>query len=166
MKQTIVGLALLALVAGCTEPEPARDRDPAEALQADRTQPGFLVDAPSYQVREAIRSSALEVRQDRALFLAAAMDAERAAQEEALRPGEQVAEHPAFPFNALVRLTHRDTGASVQVRIVDEGPFDETLAPLEPDPVIAISPAAARQLGAGPGDRAHVWVEVVEWLPR
>jgi hypothetical protein len=164
MKHPIMVVIGLALVTGCTEPEHARDRDPAQALQADRTGAPFLPDAPSYQVREAIRSAALEVHPDRALYLATDLEEEQAAEEERARHGELVAVHHAFPFNVLLRLTNEDTGAQVEVRVIDSGPFVESrAATLDPDPVIAVSPAAARELGAGPGERVPVWVEVLEW---
>lgn len=166
MKQLIAALAALTLAAACTEPEHARDRDPAEALQADATQPPFLPDAPSYQVREAIRSAALEVRPDRALFQAAPMEEAEAAAEEERRAGELIAAHRAFPFNVLLRLTREETGAQVEVRVVDGGPFAAAQVPtLEPNPVITVSPEAASRLGARPGQRVPVWVEVVQWAP-
>jgi hypothetical protein len=165
MKTTLALLAALFVLTGCTEPDHAQSREPAQALQSfTPAQEGFLPDAPSYEVQEAIRSAAIEVRPDRALFLAGAMDAARAEEEEALRPGEMVAAHRAFPFNSRLRLTHRDTGNRVYVRIIDGGPFADAQVPtFEPDPAIPISPDAARLLGIRPGDRAHVWVEVVEW---
>jgi hypothetical protein len=163
MKHGTALLIVLILAAGCTEPEHARGREPAEALQVDPAQRSFLEDAPSYRVAEAIRSSALEVRPERALFLAAVMDPERAEAEEETRRDVPVASHHAFPFNVLVRLTHGDTGARTHVRMLDPGPFIVTPEPLEPDPVIAVSPTAARELGVGVGKRAHVWVEIVEW---
>jgi hypothetical protein len=165
MKTTLAVIAASMVLVGCTEPDHAQSREPAQALQSfTPAQEGFLPGAPSYEVQEAIRSAAIEVRPDRALFLAGAMDAAQAEAEEALRPGELIAAHRAFPFNVLLRLTHRETGNRVQVRVIDGGPFADAQAPtFEPDPAIPISPDAARLLGIRPGDRAHVWVEVLEW---
>jgi hypothetical protein len=164
MKRITLLIVSLGLIAGCTEPDHARSREPAEALQADPTQQPFLPHAPSHQVREAIRSAAIEVRPDQVLYQAAHMDGARAADEEATRPGELVAAHRAFPFHALLRLTHRDTGARADVRVVDGGPFADAQVPtLDPDPRIAVSPDAARQLGVQPGEEALVWVEILEW---
>jgi hypothetical protein len=165
MKPITLLIVSLLLVPACTEPDHARSREPAEALQADPAQP-FLPDAPSHQVREAIRSAALEVRPDRVLYLAVVMDPEQAAEEEATRPGELVAAHRAFPFHSQLRLTERETGARIDVRVIDGGPFADAQVPtFEPDPRIAVSPDAARQLGVGPGEEAIVWVEILEWAP-
>jgi hypothetical protein len=44
-------------------------------------------------------------------------------------------------------------------------PCSRRVPTLEPDPAIAISPAAASQLGVAAGDTALVWVEILEWAP-
>lgn len=132
-------------------------------MQTDPAQP-FLPHAPSHDVREAIRSAAIEVRPDRVLYLAAVMDAEQAAEEEADRPGELIAAHGAFPFHSRLRLVHRDTGAEVEVMVVDGGPFADAEVPtLEPDPRVAIAPDAARQLGIEADQEVPVWIEIVAW---
>jgi hypothetical protein len=164
MKNTIAVLVALMVVAGCTEPDHAQSREPAQALQADPTHTPFMPDAPSHQVREAIRSAALEVRGDRVLYQAAVMPAEQAEEEQRARAWQHVAAHPAFPFHARLRLTHRDSGAEVEVVTVDTGPFIEGRAPtIDPDPVILVSPDAARELGIEAGQEGLVWVEVVAW---
>jgi hypothetical protein len=165
MMLRLIVLGTVFLLAACTEPDQAQSREPAQGLQSfTPAREAFLPNAPSYEVLEAIRSSAIEVRPGRALFLAGAMAATQAEEEEARRQGELIAAHRAFPFNTLLRLTHRDSGTRVDVRIVDGGPFADAQVPtFEPDPAIPISPDAARLLGIRPGDRAHVWVEVLEW---
>lgn len=50
------------------------------------------------------------------------------------------AAHPTLPFNSIVRVTERDSGKSVVVRINDRGPF-------VPGRVIDLSEAAAEALG-------------------
>jgi rare lipoprotein A len=50
------------------------------------------------------------------------------------------AAHRSLPFGTKVRVTHRDTGRSVVVRINDRGPFVRGR-------VIDVTPAAARALG-------------------
>ena len=50
------------------------------------------------------------------------------------------AAHPTLPFNSLVRVTDRDSGGSVVVRINDRGPF-------KPGRVIDLSEGAAEVIG-------------------
>jgi rare lipoprotein A len=42
---------------------------------------------------------------------------------EVFRPGTMTAAHPSLPFGSRVRVTNRDNGRSVVVRINDRGPF-------------------------------------------
>lgn len=65
------------------------------------------------------------------------------------------AAHRTLPFNTRVRVTNRDNGRSVVVRINDRGPF-------KGDRVIDLSYAAAREIGLiGPGT-AEVTIDVLE----
>ena len=71
-----------------------------------------------------------------------------------------VAAHPSHPFGSRLRVTHRASRRSVEVRVVDRGPFAKgRRAPA----VIDISQAAARRLGMLRQGRALVTVEVLEW---
>jgi len=54
--------------------------------------------------------------------------------------GALTAAHRSLPFGTLVRVTHRGTGRSVVVRIIDRGPYIRGR-------IIDMSPAAARALG-------------------
>lgn len=167
MRHAAAALALMTLLTACNEPEQARDRVPGEALQSfDANRPPAFEDAPSYQVREAIRSAALEVRTDSALYQAAVMDQEDMARHAAQRETDMLALHHAFPFNTWIRLSHQETGEQVEVRIVSAGLFEgpPELA-TEMNSVIEVSPEAARRLGLEPGERVPVWVEVIEWAP-
>lgn len=59
---------------------------------------------------------------------------------EAFDKRAMTAAHPTLPFNSIVRVTERDSGKSVVVRINDRGPF-------VPGRVIDLSEAAAEALG-------------------
>jgi rare lipoprotein A len=56
------------------------------------------------------------------------------------RHNAMTAAHRTLPFGTMVRVTHRKTGRSVVVRIIDRGPFIRGR-------VIDLSPAGARALG-------------------
>jgi rare lipoprotein A len=64
------------------------------------------------------------------------------------------AAHRTLPFNSLVRVTNRENGKAVVVRINDRGPF-------KADRVIDLSLAAAKVLGMIPRGTASVTIDVV-----
>lgn len=69
----------------------------------------------------------------------------RTASGERFDPGDLTAAHRSLPFGSMVRVTHRDSGRSVVVRINDRGPFTRGR-------VIDVSEEAARRIGLiGPG---------------
>lgn len=69
-----------------------------------------------------------------------------------------VAAHRTLPFQTVVRVTLLSTGKSVEVRIIDRGPFIEGR-------ILDLSHAAAREIGLiGPGV-AQVNVEVIRTAP-
>jgi rare lipoprotein A len=59
---------------------------------------------------------------------------------ETSRPAAMTAAHRTLPFGTMVRVTNRQNGRSVTVRINDRGPFGRGR-------VIDLTPAAASQLG-------------------
>ncbi|MGH9464602.1 MAG: septal ring lytic transglycosylase RlpA family protein, partial [Thermoanaerobaculia bacterium] len=68
------------------------------------------------------------------------------------------AAHPALPFGTVVRVTNRDNGRRVEVRINDRGPFARHR-------ILDLSYGAAEALGMiGPGT-ARVEIKVVDRLP-
>lgn len=64
----------------------------------------------------------------------------RTASGERVQPGALTAAHKRHPFGTLVRVTNRNNGRSVVVRVVDRGPFVRGR-------VIDLTPAGARALG-------------------
>jgi rare lipoprotein A len=71
---------------------------------------------------------------------------------EATRPSGLTAAHKTLPFGTMVRVTNRNNGRSVVVRINDRGPFTRGR-------VIDVTPAAGGQLGFS--GLARVSVDVV-----
>ena len=59
---------------------------------------------------------------------------------ERMNPGAMSAAHRTLPFGSRVKITNRNNGRSVVVRISDRGPFVRGR-------VIDVSPAAAQALG-------------------
>ena len=76
----------------------------------------------------------------------------RTASGERVSPGALTAAHRTLPFGTMVRVTNRNSGRSVVVRINDRGPFVHGR-------IIDLTPAAARALGFS--GLANVEVDVV-----
>jgi rare lipoprotein A len=81
-----------------------------------------------------------------------AYDGGRTASGERASPGALTAAHRTLPFGTMVRVTNRNSGRSVVVRINDRGPFVHGR-------IIDLTPAAARALGFS--GLANVEVDVV-----
>ena len=71
---------------------------------------------------------------------------------ETVTAGHMTAAHRSLPFGTMVRVTNRETGRSVVVRINDRGPFVRGR-------VIDVTPAAAHELGFS--GLAHVALTVL-----
>lgn len=83
-----------------------------------------------------------------------ALAGEPTANGETYDPQALTAAHRALPFNTIVRVTRRDTGRAVTVRINDRGPFVEGR-------IIDLSRAAADKIGlAGEDGVAAVCLRV------
>ena len=67
------------------------------------------------------------------------------------------AAHRTLPFGTIVKVTNRDNGKSVLVKINDRGPFVEGR-------IIDLSRAAAIQLGMIDSGVAHVSLQIVEFV--
>ena len=77
---------------------------------------------------------------------------------EVFDPGQLTAAHRTLPFGTRVRVTNLDSGASVEVRINDRGPF-------KAGRIIDLSRAAAERIGMLSSGLARVRVEVVSGAP-
>ena len=73
-------------------------------------------------------------------------------------PSQLTAAHRTLPFGTRVRVTNLETGASVEVRINDRGPF-------KAGRIIDLSRAAADRIGMLSSGVARVQVEVVSGTP-
>ena len=71
-----------------------------------------------------------------------------------------MAAHLSFPFGTVARVTNPDNGNSVQVVIVDRGPYGKNR---REGAVIDLSRAAAAQLGMLRDGQIPVRIEVLQW---
>lgn len=124
------------------EPQPSPDASPEEIPE---------------QVRESIPKKALRTVTGQATFYADKFEGKRTASGIPFRQNQMVAAHKAFPFGTLLRVTNTRNNRSVNVRVVDRGPYSTRQT------IIDLSRRAATQLGYTGAGRAPVRVEVLEW---
>ncbi len=90
-----------------------------------------------------------------ASYYAEEFDGRKTANGETYDMNALTAAHRTLPFNSKVRVTNRENGKSVLVRINDRGPF-------KGDRVIDLSLAAAKAIGMIHHGTASVTIDVVE----
>ncbi len=128
-------------------------------------------DAPPEEVPERLQKAlperVLERVTGEATFYADKFEGRRTASGIPFRQNQMVAAHRAYPFGTILRVTNLRNNRSVNVRVVDRGPFGTSAKAKRT--VIDLSRRAAQQLGYIGAGRTSVRVEVLEWgngLPR
>jgi rare lipoprotein A len=102
----------------------------------------------------------LDVLEGLASYYGSAFDGKTTASGARFDMRAMVAAHPAYPFGTIVRVTNLANGRVVQVRILDRGPAQSSLAD---GVVIDLSYGAARRLGFVERGRTRVRLEVLRW---
>lgn len=103
----------------------------------------------------------LETVRGEATFYADKFEGRRTASGIPFRQNQMVAAHRLYPFGTLLRVTNTRNDRSVNVRVVDRGPFGKRAA--QRNTIIDLSRRAASQLGYIEAGRTPVKVEVLEW---
>jgi rare lipoprotein A len=182
-RATAVLLSLAAVPACATD---ARDADAADSsspttLSAQRIdslselypvlamerapapQPGD--DAAPNQVPDGVEAAlpdrVLERVTGEATFYADYFEGRRTASGIPFRQNQMVAAHRAYPFGTVLRVTNLRNDRSVNVRVVDRGPFGAKARAR--GTVLDLSRRAAERLGYTGAGRTQVSVEVLEW---
>lgn len=117
--------------------------------------------------RERLSESVLASVTGGATFYADRFEGRRTASGMPFRQHQMVAAHRGYPFGTLLRVTNLSNDRSVNVRVVDRGPFGS--AAKRHGTIIDLSRRAAERLGYTAAGRAQVKLEVLEWgegLPR
>lgn len=176
----LIALALTLPVTACgdADREPGAEVDPAaeasiqplgpDALQALRAQyprlgseplpePEPSPDASPENVPDGVASAALETTTGEASFYADKFEGRRTASGIPFRQNQMVAAHRAYPFGTILRVTNTRNNRSVNVRVVDRGPFGKEAR------ILDLSRRAAQELDYIGSGRAQVRVEVLEW---
>lgn len=129
--------------------------------EAPEPQPGDNANPAAIPVRyrEAAPQRVLEAATGQATYYADKFEGRRTASGIPFRQNQLVAAHRGFPFGTLLRVTNVGNDRSVNVRVVDRGPFGNANV----RPIIDLSRRAATELGFIDAGRASVRVEVLEW---
>lgn len=149
-----VGIAAgLAKAASVVAARPAAD-NPAQlfllgAATADRPP---LIETPPEAVPE---PAVLQTLVGAASFYSNSLAGRRTASGVRYDPQEMVAAHRTLPFGSLLRVTNEANGRSVQVRVVDRGPFAKGR-------VLDLSRRAAEKLDFIRRGHTRVIIEVLE----
>jgi rare lipoprotein A len=113
------------------------------------------------RVQRALPEPVLEEVTGGATFYANKFEGRRTASGIPFRQNQLVAAHRAYPFGTVLRVTNLANDRSVNVRVVDRGPFGGDANKRRT--VIDLSRRAAQQLGFIDAGRTQVRVEVLEW---
>ena len=95
-----------------------------------------------------------------ATFYAPYFDGRLTASGQIFDPNKAIAAHRSYPFGTVVRVTCLRNRRSVNVVIVDRGPYGKNH---RQGAIIDLSPAAAEKLGIMSSGRAPVKLEVLYW---
>jgi rare lipoprotein A len=177
MKTPLATIAAVAiLVPGCT-PEDREDAPPplseqeiaaleeqfprlnGEPLPEPQPSGDARPDEVPEPVKQELPPRVLEQVTGGATFYADYFEGRRTASGIPFRQNQMVAAHRAYPFGTLLRVTNLRNDRSVNVKVVDRGPFGAAAR----RPVIDLSRRAAQQLGFIDAGRAQVRIEVLEW---
>jgi rare lipoprotein A len=126
------------------EPQPNGDADPNDI-------PDTVQDRLDGEVLERVTGGAT--------FYADYFEGRRTASGIPFRQNQMVAAHRAYPFGTVLRVTNLRNDRSVNVKVVDRGPF----GPAPTRATIDLSRRAAEALNFIQAGRAQVQIEVLEW---
>ena len=157
----------------------ARDRADAAAMQMDSAEIATLAaryprlgadplpeptpsaDASPGEVPQHLPERVLQTVLGDATFYASRFEGRRTASGIPFRNNQMVAAHRAFPFGTILRVTNLGNDRSVNVRVVDRGPFGGSAHARRT--ILDLSRRAADELGYVEQGRTRVKVEVLEW---
>jgi rare lipoprotein A len=146
-------VALSVLLGGCATARPALP--PGERQPAVAVVPAPVTDQPPAPIPGPV-APVLEVETGVASYYANSLAGRRTASGEPYDPDELVAAHRHLPFGTILRVTDPASGRSVQVRVIDRGPFT-------PGRVLDVSWRAAEELGMIRRGLLRVYIEVLAY---
>jgi rare lipoprotein A len=143
--------------AGSAEPAAIQPQSSAPAAAGAPSRPPS---APSEQLAGRFATArALAVQQGSASYYSDAFAGRSTASGAPYEPHAFTAAHRNLPFGTVLRVTRRDGGQVVYVRVTDRGPYARGR-------IVDLSRAAAEQLGMIRAGVVKVKIEIVEYGPR
>ena len=131
-----------------------------EPLPAPRPSADAQPERVPQRLTQRLTEGVLETITGGATYYADSFEGRRTASGIPFRQNQMVAAHRGYPFGTILRVTNTSNDRSVNVRVVDRGPFGASAAK---GTVIDLSRRAAEQLGFVTAGRAQVQVDVLEW---
>jgi rare lipoprotein A len=107
-----------------------------------------------------VLAQALETQVGDATFYSNSFQGDKTASGLKFDNRKAVAAHRRFPFGTVVRVTNLDNGKTVNVTIIDRGPYGKNR---REGAIIDLSRAAAAQLDMIQDGQVKVRVDVLEW---
>jgi rare lipoprotein A len=143
-----------------SELTPETPENPGENAQLSPAQASRDAFATSEQLAERYgKARALAVQQGSGSYYSDAFAGRKTASGAAYEPQGFTAAHRSLPFGTVLRVTRKDGGQSVYVRVTDRGPFGPR------GRILDLSRAAAERLGMLRAGVVKIKVEVVEYGP-
>jgi rare lipoprotein A len=122
---------------------------------------GLVLAVTGYSAEKVVdHRPVLETRFGDATIYASHFEGRKTASGRIFRGDEPMAAHRTYPFGTLVRVTYLRNKRSVNVVIVDRGPYGKNH---KEGAIIDLSSSAAKKLGMVRAGQAHVRIEVLEW---
>jgi rare lipoprotein A len=134
-----LGVAVVVAAAGCAPRASVPDRPAPRVVPVVDGHPIPDPETPTAVIPRP-EPDALEVITGVASYYADVLEGRRTASGEPYDPGSLVAAHRHLPFGTILRVTNPGNGRSVEVRVIDRGPFTEGR-------VLDVSRSAAEALG-------------------
>ncbi|HPT71768.1 MAG TPA: septal ring lytic transglycosylase RlpA family protein [Candidatus Cloacimonadota bacterium] len=149
LSMLLLGAFTMAAASLCTSPAQTVDQSSNTTRQNELSQrelQGELVEEPP--------SDSVQTFTMKATYYANCLHGRRTTSGEIYNKNKLTCAHRKLPFNTLLKITNKDNGKEVIVRVNDRGPFVRSMD-------LDLSRAAAEQLGMIRAGVKHVQVQVL-----
>jgi rare lipoprotein A len=122
---------------------------------------GTLASSPAYSAgKGSTNVRVLDTEIGDATFYSSSFEGRKTASGRIFDGSQAIAAHRTYRFGTLVRVTNLQNRRSVNVVIVDRGPYGKNR---REGAIIDLSPAAAKKIGIIERGQARVRIEVLVW---